>query len=123
MAIPIIFAAFSNYDSEVGRGRPQSRALEQIGDLDVACLAEIRVPLTDSLEPFRRAISATSSSTSDSNSLQVEAATVGTATINRAGSWALKARTAVRMAEPVAIPSSMRITVLPHTTGSEQLPL
>jgi hypothetical protein len=51
-----------------------------------------------------------------------EMVTVGTATINRAGSWALKARTAARMVEPVAIPSSIKITVLPHTAGSEQLP-
>jgi hypothetical protein len=42
------------YDFEVGRGRPQSRALEQIGVLGVAGLAEILVPLTDSIEPFRR---------------------------------------------------------------------
>ena len=59
------------------------------------------------------AITQTHSSTSRSSSIQAEFAAVGTATTRRAGLRRRTAATAARIVEPVASPSSTRITVCP----------
>ena len=56
-----------------------------------------------------------------SNSAQVELAPTGTATTIRAGCCRLSAATAARIVEPVARPSSIKITVFP-LTGDERAP-
>src|SRR5207253_2228079 len=59
----------------------------------------------------------TTSSTSRPNSAHVSAAATGTATTIFAGPICRSAATAARIDEPVARPSSTRITVLPRTSG------
>ena len=53
---------------------------------------------------------------------QVEPAPTGTATTIRAGSFCRSAVTAARMVEPVARPSSIRITVFPRTSREGRPP-
>src|SRR5262245_5191930 len=95
--------------------------IEQFANLLVCGLREVPVPQADGVERLG-GYCADDLSASFSKSSQVSGAPIGTATTICAGCCWRKASTAARIVEPVARPSSSRMTVRPRTSGRGRTP-